>query len=70
MALPQQPGEPKEAYSQEIPDAHISSEEDTPARNGTKSPDLDEVSVLYAHVMEGSVPAEEVTWRRVMPMWC
>ena len=30
-----------------------------PARNGTKHPDLDEVAVLYANVVEGSVPAEE-----------
>ena len=59
VALPQQPGEPKEAYSQEILDAHISSEEDTPARNGTKCPDLVDVSVLYAHVVQGSVPAEQ-----------
>jgi hypothetical protein len=59
VALPQQPGEPEDADSQEITDAQMSSEEDTPARDGTGNPDLDEVAVLYAHVMEGSLPAEE-----------
>ena len=37
-----------------------SSEEATPATNGTTNPDPYEVAVLYAHgVIEGSVPAEE-----------
>jgi hypothetical protein len=29
------------------------------ARDGTGNADLDEVAVLYEHVMDGSVPAEE-----------
>ena len=59
VALSQQAGEPKEAYSQEITGAQMSSEEDTPARNRTESPDMDEAAVFYAHVMEGPVLAKE-----------
>ena len=59
VALPQQSGEPEDADSQEITDAQMSSDEDTPARDGTGNPDLDEVAVLYEHLMEGPVPAEE-----------
>ena len=58
VALPQQSGEPEDADSQEITDAQMSSDEDTPARDGMGNPDLDEVAVLYEHLMEGSVPAK------------
>ena len=51
-------GEPKDAYSQEITNAQMSSEEDTPGGNGTETPDLDEGAALYAHVMEGTVATE------------
>ena len=47
-------------------DAHMSSEKDTPARDGTGNPDLGEIAVLYAQLMEGSVSAGEACNADVM----
>ena len=35
------------------------SEKDTPGRNSTGNSDLDEVAILFAQAMEGSVPVEK-----------
>ena len=76
VALPQQSGEPTDAYSQEITDAQISSEEYIQARNGTENPDLDEVDVLYSlYTCDGGISAcREGMWclcgAYIVPMWC
>ncbi|WAR03768.1 hypothetical protein MAR_010326 [Mya arenaria] len=57
--LPQQPEGPEDSDSQEIIDVHITSDEDTLARDLMGNHDIDEVALLYAHVMDGSLPAEE-----------
>ena len=49
-------GEQEDADSLEIGDVKMASDENTPARNIIGKPDLDDVSLLYAHVMEGSLP--------------
>ncbi|KAJ8414824.1 hypothetical protein AAFF_G00023470 [Aldrovandia affinis] len=60
VAPPLQPGETEEC------DAQMSSEENTPAGAGTVNSDLDEVAVLDAQLMEGSVSAEKACNADVM----
>jgi hypothetical protein len=66
VAVPPQPGEPDDVAvppqpgeSDDVAVPTQPGELDDVARDGTGNTHLDEVAVLYAHVMDGSVPAEE-----------
>ena len=64
VALPQQPGEPKDAYiffKRYLMHIYVIRERYYSSfRNvGTETPDLDDVAVLYSRVMEGSVTSRE-----------
>jgi hypothetical protein len=54
VAVPPQPGKPDDLAVPQQP-----GELDDVARDGIGNAHLDEVAVLYEHVMDGSVPAEE-----------
>ena len=59
LELPQQCVNSTVEDSLTFNEPQVSSVEDTPVRDSTGNPDLDEVAALYTHVMEGSISAEE-----------